>query len=171
MKSQNVLGVLGVAAATMAFTLTVFGPWSTGVSSDAKSIKPRVVQQKFTSHGCQFSLKTEKPEYRAGESPVVELTATNPTDKPVDTKVWVNLLVSDVPSPLSRVLAIPQPKWWNLWHVNLKPGETKTTKLTSDVKLAAKQDVTITMSDKQRTVLVKELPVRRGEPVAKVAAK
>ena len=54
-------------------------------------IKPKIVQPKFTSQGCEFTLKTGKPEYQAGESPVVELTATNPTGKAVEAKVWVSI--------------------------------------------------------------------------------
>ena len=60
MKAQNVFGVLGVAGATMAFTLMVLGPWNIGISEEAKSIKPRIVQPKFASHGCEFTLKNRQ---------------------------------------------------------------------------------------------------------------
>ena len=42
----------------------------------------------------------------------------------------------------------------------MKPGETKTTKLAADVKLAAEQEVSIGISDKKQTVMVEKLSVR-----------
>ena len=167
MRMQNVLGVLSVAGATMAFTLVVLGPWNVGVSKEAKSITPRIVQSTFASHGCEFALKTGKPTYKPGESPVVEVTAVNPTGKAVEATVWVSVQTTDVPSPLSRVMAIPRPAWSKPWSVSLKPGERTTTKLAADVKLAANQIVSITMSDAKRAVMVKELPVRRNELLKK----
>jgi hypothetical protein len=178
MRMQNVLGVLGVAGATMAFTLVALGPWNVGVSKEAKSITPTIVQPKFASHGCEFALKTEKPAYKPGESPVVEVTAVNPTGKAIEATVWVGILTTDVPSPMSRVMALPRPTWSKPWSVSLKPGERTTTKLAANVKLAANQVISITISDTKRAVMVKELPVRRNgllkksEPLKKgVAAK
>lgn len=171
MRVQNVFGVLGVAAATMTFTLMVLNPWNTGISEEAKGIQPRIAQPKFASHGCEFSLKTGKAEYKAGESPVVEVTAFNPTGKAVEATVWVSMLTGRVPSPMSRTLAIPTVSWSKSLCVSLKPGETKTTSVAADVKLADKQNVTITIGDKKQEVLVEELPVRRSEPVKKGVAK
>ena len=160
MKIRNVLDVLGVAAATMAFTLLAIGPWNTGISDDAKGIKPRIRQPKFTVQGCEFALKTEKPEYKMGQSPNVELSAVNPTAKTVETTVWVTISAVEKASSMSRVLSMPLPVWSQSWSVRLKPGETKTTKFATDVKLAAEQEVSIDMSDKKQTVMVKELSVR-----------
>ena len=64
-------------------------------------------------------------------------------------------------------MAVPQPTWSKSWSVSLKPGERKTTELAADVKLAANQIVSITISDKKQTVMVKELPMRRNEPLKK----
>ena len=72
---------------------------------------------------------------------------------------------------MSRTLAMPRPVWSKPWCVSLKPGETKTTRLAADVKLAANQNVSISMSDKQQTVLVKELPVRRGNAAEKAVSR
>jgi hypothetical protein len=171
MRVQNVFGVLAVALATMAFTLVAVGPWNVGVSADAKLIAPRIVQPKFASHGCQFTLKTAKAEYKPGEPPVLDVTAVNTTGKDAEATVWVSLMTTAVPSPLARALPIPRSAWSKSWCVSLKPGETKTTSLTADVKLSAKQNVTITIGDKQQAVMLKELPVRRSEPAKKAAAK
>jgi hypothetical protein len=171
MRVQNVLRVLAVALATMTFTLMAIGPWNTGVSKEAKSITPRIAQPTFASHGCQFTLKTAKTAYEPGQSPVVHLTAVNPTGKDATATVWVSLMTAEVTSPLARAMPIPRTAWSKPWCVSLKPGETKTTSLTADVKLGAKQNVTITIGDKEQAIMVKELPVRRGEPLKKAAAK
>ena len=171
MRVQDVFGVLGVAGATMAFTLVAFGPWNCGVSDDAKGIKPTIVQPKFASQGCEFTVKTGKPEYKPGESPVVDVTAVNPTGKAVEATVWVSVMTTTVRDLLSRTLTAPRPAWSKSWCVSLQPGETKTTQLATGIKLAAKQSVTISIGDKGRAVMVGELPVRRSEPVKKAAAK
>jgi hypothetical protein len=168
MKRNDVFGVLGVAGATLAFTLSVLGPWNTAASDDAKPIKPRILSPTLASHGCQFTLKTAKATYAAGESPTVELTAFNPTGQTADATVWVTLSATDVPSPLARTLAMLRPVWSKSWCVSLKPGETKTTSLTADAKLGAKQEVTITLRDKQQAVLIGKVPL--GRNIAPTAA-
>jgi hypothetical protein len=167
MRVHNVVGVLGVAGATMAFTLMVLGPWRFGISDETKRITPRIMQPKFASHGCDFTLKTGKTEYEVGETPVIEVTAVNPTGKAAEATVWIRLLTAEVPSPFARVMPVPRPSWSKSWSVSLKPGETGKTSLTADVKLAAKQNVMITISDAEREIMVKELPMRGTEHLTK----
>ena len=81
MRVQSVFEVAGVAAVTMVFTLMAFSPWNVGISDEAKGIRPRVLQPHFTSQGCQFGLKTEKPEYEAGQSPVDRIDGRQPDRK------------------------------------------------------------------------------------------
>ena len=167
---HEVLTVCGVAAATMAFTLVLLAPWSVGVSDEAPSIKPRVFPPKFVAQGCEFVLKTDKPEYQPGETPIVEIEASNPTDKAVETTVWVSVSAAAVPSEMSRVLSMPRPLWSQPWLVSLQPGEKKTTKLATDTKLPAKQNVTITLGDQKQAVLAESLPVRAEKAPAQAAA-
>lgn len=162
MRGRDVLGVLGVAVATMAFTLVLFGPWSIVASDETPPIKLRIAQPEFTSHGCVFALKTEKPDYQSGESPVVEIEAKNPTDATVEATVWLGLSAADVPSPMARTLAMPRPVWSKPYVVRLNAGETTTAKLDTAVKLAANQNVTITIGDKELAILAGEFPVRNG---------
>jgi hypothetical protein len=171
MERQNVLGVLGVAGATMAFALVLFGPWSVGISDDAKCITPKVLSPRFAAHGCEFTVKTGRASYQAGESPTVEVTAANPTDKAVEATAWISIMAGRVPSPLSRTLAMPQPVWKKSWSVSLKPGETKTARFDTDVKLAAKQNVTIMIGDKEQSVFMGTLPLNRVAAPKKAAAK
>lgn len=172
MRGRDVLGVLSVAGATMAFTLVLFGPWSIVASDEAPSIKPGIAQPEFTSHGCVFALKTGKPEYQPGESPVVEIEAKNPTDATVEATVWLSLLAAKVPSPMSRTLALPRSVWSKPYTVRLNAGETTTATLATDVKLAANQTVTVTIGDKEQTVLAREFPVLgNSAPVVTTAEK
>lgn len=162
MRGRDVLGVLGVAVATMAFTLVLFGPWSIVASDESTPIRPRIAQPEFTSHGCVFALKTGKLEYQSGESPVVEIEAKNPTDATIEATVWVGLLATDVPSPMARTLAMPRPVWSKPYTVRLNAGETATAKLDTEVTLAANQNITVTIGDKELAILAGEFPVRNG---------
>ncbi len=171
MRVQTVFEVGVVAAATMIFTLSVIGPWNIGVSDESKNIVPRILRPTFPSQGCTFSLKTEKTQYQAGEPLTMELKAVNPTEKAVTATVWIVVSSAKVPSPMSRVMTFPRPTWSKSWSVALTPGETKTAKFVADVKLTADQNISIAMSDKEQTVMVKELPVLRDRAATKDAAR
>ena len=89
MRVRDTLAVLGVAAATMAFTLVSLGPWNMAISDQAPAIKPRIFPPTFTAQGCEFVLKTEKAEYKAGDQLVLEIKANNTSNKAVNAKVWI----------------------------------------------------------------------------------
>ena len=161
MKVKDILAVLGVAAATTAFTVVLLGPQRVGATGKVEGIKPTIAQPKLTTGKCVFSLKTDKPSYQADEMPVFQIQATNPTEKPVETAVWVSMSSSSPASMLSRVMVLPKPLWTEKCLVKLKPGETKTISLASKTKLPAGQHVSITMSDKDLQVLARALSVQK----------
>jgi hypothetical protein len=153
MRLKKALMVLGVAGVTMAATLLFLTPPSGNHALAAPTIKPVIAQPQFKSQGCIFVLKTDKPVYEAGEAPVLEVTASNPTDQPVQAKVWVTLFATAPTSPLSRMVAVPRALWVRECVVHLQPGETKKVTLHSDARLPAKQDISIALSDKKETIL------------------
>lgn len=164
MRVHDLMSVLGVAAATAVFTLVLLGPWNVGASDEAAGIKPTILQPEFTSNGCVFTLKTDKPEYAAGETPVLEIQADNPSDKAVTATVWLSIMAADVPSPFARRMAFPQPIWSKPFAVDLKPGETTTTEITADIQLPANQNIMVTLGDAEQTLMATELPVLDGSP-------
>ena len=166
MRVKDILAILAVAAATTAFTVVLLGPGRVGATSQPEGIKPSIAQPKLEVGGCVFALKTDKASYRADEMPVFEIEATNTTDAPVEKTVWISMSSSSPPSPLSRVMVLPKPLSIEKYLVSLRHGETKTGRLASKAKLPAGQSVSITMSDKDLTVLARAFSVpNTGEQV------
>jgi hypothetical protein len=157
MRRQGVLVVFGTAAVTTAFTVMLFAPRGVGAGDAVTRIKAMIAQPHFTSQGCVLVLKTDQVEYEAGDRPTVEVKASNPTDKPVETTVWISISASAPASLMSRMLPVPRVLWSHSCVVSLKPGEAKTMSVTSDAKLPAGQNIAFTMTDKQRTVLASSL--------------
>jgi hypothetical protein len=160
MKRQSVLVVFGTAAVTTVFTVMLFAPSGVGAIDTIHRIKAVITQPQFESQGCVFVLKTDKAEYEAGDRPTVDIKASNPTDKAVEAKVWINILGSAPASLASRMLPIPRVLWSHPYVVSLKPSEVKTLNITSDAKLPAGQNISFTMTDKQRAVLAINLGVK-----------
>ena len=160
MRVKDILAVLGVAAATTAFTVGLLGPGRVAATSTVEGIKPVIAQPKLTVDGCVLSLETDKPVYKAGEAPRLQVKATNPTDQPVETTIWINMSASSPASPLSRMVVLPKPLWTEKCLVSLKPGQTMTVPLDTQTKLPAGESVSITMSDKDLTVLARALSVQ-----------
>ena len=161
MRVKDILAVLGVAAATVAFTVVLLGPRRVGATGKAEGIKPTIAQPELTTQKCVFTLKTDKPSYEAGEMPVLEVKASNPTDEPAEAAVWISMSSSGPALMISRVMVLPKPLWTEKCLVKLNPGETKTVTLATKTKLPAGQSVSITMSDKDLTVLARALNVQQ----------
>ncbi len=154
MTVKNVLEVLSVAAATMAFTLATLGPRWAGADGQSKGLKPTIVQPQLTSAGCRFSLSTDKATYAAGEPLVIRIEANNPTDKPVETTVWATVSTASPMVTLSRVAPMPAIPWSGDCAVSLAPGETKTVELETGINAPVAGSITITLSDKAQMVIV-----------------
>jgi hypothetical protein len=153
MKPQNLMTVLAAAAVTVAVTLGLAALWDGGSVHAGPSIKPVITQPQFTSHGCTFILKTDQPTYEAGQSPVIEVTATNPTDKPVDASVWVTVTSTAPMSRRSRMLTLPATLWSHQYDFSLKPGESKPLGATCAAKLPAGQEIRIILGDKNAGIM------------------
>ncbi|HUT12804.1 MAG TPA: hypothetical protein VMY42_20070 [Thermoguttaceae bacterium] len=157
MKVKDVLAVLGVAAATAAFVVVLLGPQRVDAVDEAQGIQPRIAQPKLTIEGCEITLKTDKPVYQPGETVTVQIEATNPTDQPVETSVWVTLSATEPASEFSRKLVMPRPLWSGECKVVLAPGETKTFTRVAEAELPAGQSISISMSDQQTAAMITEL--------------
>ncbi len=160
MKTRDIVAVLGVAAATMAFTLVLCLPGQVGAVDEPEGIKPQIAQPKLTVAGCEFTLTTDKPAYQPGEKPILKLTATNPTDQPAEATVHVSLDIRGIELMISRVARIPEPVWNGDWSVKLEPGETKEIELEPGAAIPAAGMVSVSLSNKDQTVMLKQMPVQ-----------
>ena len=155
MKLRNVLTVLGTAAVTAALTLMLFAP--RGDSAQAGPIvQPVIAQPQLTSQGCTFTLKTDKVNYEAGQSPKIEVKAINPTNHPINATVSVIVTATSPTSRMSRMLPIPTIVWSHEFAFNLAPDETKSLN-AGCAPLPAGGSVSITLSDQNTAVLAGQL--------------
>ncbi|HKI37263.1 MAG TPA: hypothetical protein VKA46_35745 [Gemmataceae bacterium] len=162
MKLHNVMTVLGTAAVTVAVTLTFAALRPVGVAEAGGVVKPVIARPQLTSQGCTFVLKTDKASYEEGESPKIEVTATNPTDKPVNATVWVTVSATAPTARMSRMLPRPSTLSSQEFAFSLKADETKSMTLTCSAKLPPGQDVRIILSDKKNAVMATNVAVPSG---------
>jgi hypothetical protein len=163
MKNRTVMTVLGTAAITTAVTLGLASLWAGGrADAGPLAVKPVIARPEFTSQGCKFVLKADKAAYEPEDSPVFEISATNTTGADVKAKVWINVLATAPSNPMSRMMPRPRSLWSQVVAFNLEPGESRTQKVTCEAKLPAGQSVSITLGDKQESIMPMNLPVTNG---------
>ncbi len=167
MKIQDIMAILGVAAATMAFTLVFAGPEQVDAvdqeANAATRITPIISQPTLTIAGLEIKLAMDKPDYAAGDKPVVTIETTNPTDKRVETNLWVGMTSSSLLSRMSRAPTMPNYLWSESIPLTLEPGETKQFQFTTEKELVAGNTVSVTMSNTdQKAAFAKMLNLRRG---------
>jgi hypothetical protein len=164
MKLQNVFTVAGTAGITMAITLMLLGPRDSNPAY-AAGVKPVIAQPQFQSQGCTFVLKTDKATYEEGQSPVFELTASNPSTNSVQTRIWLSIMASAPNSRASRMAVMPRTLWLQECAGSLLPKETKKIAVSCDAKLPAGQDIFIIMTDKNETIRLANPEIRaNAEP-------
>jgi hypothetical protein len=153
MKLRTLMTVLGTAAATVAVTLSFAAVYGDNTAQAAPTVKPLIAQSQFTSQGCTFTLKTDKPAYEQDTSPAIEVTATNPTKQPVKASVWVTVTSTSPMSRMSRMLPRPTTLWAHEYEFSLEPGQTKSLSATCTAKLPAGHEIRILLTDKKTAVV------------------
>ena len=164
MRLQGAYVVLATAAVTAVFTVSLLAPNGVGAVDAAATIKPLIPQPRLESQGCGFVLKTDKPDYEAGDRPSIEVTASNPADgKAVATKVWVNISARAPESLQSRMLPIPETLWSHPYVFDLKPGASKALTIRSDIKLPAGKVISISITGNEQTILATSVSTRKAD--------
>ncbi len=161
MTRRDVFAVLGVAAVTMAFTLAAMGPDRVEAVDETGQIKPLIATPKLSVDGCEFTVTTDKPTYQPGEAPTLQVRAVNPSEKAVETTVWVSVSANEIASLVSRVpfAKTPEPVWSHKWLVQLGPGEEKEITLKTEAELSVGQMVSVTLSHQDLSILAQQLNV------------
>jgi hypothetical protein len=152
MKINGALSVLFVAAATAAITLAVLLPGQVTATNATEAVQPTIAKPTLKSLGCTFSIAAIEEAIKAGDKPTLKLTATNPTDKPVEATVAVNMTSMAPMSPMSRMMPMPRSLWKRGCTIGLKAGETKTLTLSPDVTLPAGQVISVQLTDNKQAV-------------------
>lgn len=149
------LGILGTTLVAGAFVLALAARQQSNpvadavnptVVADTKDATPPAPRSEMDATGCHFEMSTDKTEYQPGDLPVLTLVARNLTNRSVETNIQLQILAMAPPSPLSRVMPMPQAIWTGDCLVNLAPGETRSFALKADTELAANRLLTVTMA-------------------------
>ena len=171
MKPRSVLTVLVSAAMTVAVTLALALPRDNEAQA-APAVRPVIAKPELKSQGCTFTVKTDRTEYEAGQAPVIEVAATNPTDQAAKAKVWVAVTATAPTDPRLRMLPIPRTLWSHEFAFGLEPRETKSLTATCDAALPAGQAISITLSDQKTAVTANAFGVpAQGNPNVPVPAR
>lgn len=168
MKVGSITTVLGVAAVTMTITLALTGAARLeAVDPDAKAdMMPVISQPTLEIDGIQIKLTMDKSQYAAGDEPILLLAATNPTDRRVETNVWLGMTASSPQSLLSRVPTMPKYLWTENCPIALEPGMTEHYQLNTGQKLVAGNTISVTMSDTDQRAAMAKLLELRAQPAA-----
>lgn len=162
MTRRDLAAVFTWACATLGLTLAMGLPSVLQATGEGK-LAPEVVLAKLAVSGCELSIApvmAEKKEgasgkvaYKAGESPVFQLKAVNTTTKEVEVAWSVQVTATEIPSPLARMLSMPKTIWKDSGRIALRPGETVTKQLATDIKLPDRSNINVVLeSDKQSIV-------------------
>ena len=121
-----------------------------------------IARPELASQGCKFVLKADKATYEAGDSPIFEVTATNTTKQDLKAKVWINVSAVAPTNPMSPCCRTRIRSRQQEVTFSLEPGETRTQKVACAANLPAGQSVSITLGDKQETIMPMNVPVTSG---------
>jgi hypothetical protein len=166
MNVKNVMTVLVVAALTAALTIAAASSLTNGTAEAGPTAKPTIVQPLFESQGCTFVMKTDMEAYEGKEHPVIEVTASNPSNQPVKATVYVAISGTSPLALASRMMPRAETFWKQDYAFDLGPNETKSQKHTCNVaiggnSLTAKQNVRIVMGDSKLAVLANEFAIQQ----------
>ena len=144
MKRVDLLAVGGWAVATMGLTLAMFLPGGLVAVDSSAAVKAEIRRPTLTARGCELSARLIDPQakaptaalisYKTGDQPVVEMTAVNRTDKPVEVPWSLSMRAAGPVSPMSRMGPVAKEIWCQKGTLMLKAGETQT--LTLETKTA-----------------------------------
>ena len=148
MKRQDLTTVAAIAVGTAVLTVLTFwtGPLEAGGEPDANGAK--YVRPKLACAGVEMTLATpDGVAFKAGEKPVLELTAVNTTSQPAELSVDVAMSAMAPTDALSRTPAIPARVWHCDQSIALKPRETRVFTLATGVALPANRLISVALRE------------------------
>lgn len=145
---RNVLGVAAVAALTMSATIAVFQSGQVGADDAEEPVKveeiaritPEISTPTLEADGATIKLSLDKESYDDGDKPVVTVTVTNNSDKPLKHEISVAMTRTNF-SAMSRMGPIPTVVWRHKEAVSVEPGKTETVELKTDTAIEASSEV------------------------------
>ncbi len=170
MKAKDLL-VIGCTALVTALA----GGWILQPAKTANAVPKqaailRAAPAVLENNGIKLSLKADRQDYKAGDKPVMTLTAVNTSSQPKSVEVKVRMLASSPASKYARMVSLPTENWTDTLLVALKANERKTLVLPTDAKLSAGKDVFFTLQVDQQVIRAAGFFVEAEKIPTKLAA-
>lgn len=119
------IAVTALVTALAATALFWTGPV---VAKDGK--KQEIPWPTLKADGVEITLRAQKTAYKAGEKPVIELVAFNPTNAAATIRATVQMMSMQQPAVMSRIALPVRKSWETERELLLAAGERKTVRIT-----------------------------------------
>ena len=159
MKIRDVMVMAGVAIVATAVAIALWPTMPAALADSEDKPQPPAMEVQ----GVVLTIQTDEASCKAGDRPVVRVTARNPSDKPADVDATVVMTTTAPASPFARMLPMPTKVWSHACKVTLAPNETRTFELEPDVAVAEKKVVSFSLQSggkMVRVTLSTPLPVK-----------
>ncbi len=146
MNRKDLMTVMTVAVGTAALALAALWPDSLGAGDEPQPLLPKIAHPKLLATGVELTLSpAENRVFKAGDEPVLELTALNTQENPADITVHLAMSRTSPADPLSRVVRAPTAIWHCDQSLALAPKETKTIVLNTRTKLPPNSLISVSL--------------------------
>jgi len=112
----------------------------------------------------RLTLDLDRTAHKAGETPVVTLTAVNTRDRASKLKVVVGMTTVQPASPMARMMPRPTQVWSHSCKVKLKPRQTRTFELPTGVALKAGNVVAFSLRAGRESITAARFSVPPSDP-------
>ena len=147
MKENDPVVIMTVALGTAALTVLTLWPGTVDAGNDAV-LPAQNPTPKLASRGIEMTLKTVDGRVpKAGEAPVLELTAVSLTNLPSRVCAQVTMSASSPADALSRAIRMPAAFWVDKREFIVGPGETKRFTLTCGTNLPPNKFISVSLQD------------------------
>ena len=134
MTTQDAGVILGTALGTVALAV---GLWHAPPVVATQADKEQTKEARLDTGDVQVSVRLDKPQYRAGDKPVVVVTAVNRSGCARSTNVGLEMSSTRPPSYVSRSVALPRPIWSEPCMIALPAHQSRTLELPTNVAVEA----------------------------------
>ncbi len=162
MRWRDVAVVGGTALATALVALPIL---CVGYAIANDGAKAEIQWPVLRTNGAEITLRAEKSAYSAGETPVIQLVAANPSGTPVTLEAQVRMMAQPLPSMMMRAMPVARQRWEQRTVIQLGANEQKVIPLPTGTAAAAGSRVTFQLSVGTSKVTTPPITVPGGEPL------
>ncbi len=149
MKTNDLLTMTTVALGTAALTVLTLWPGTLDAGNDDQLPAP-IAKPKLLSRGVEMTLATAHGKIpKAGDIPVLELTAVSHTNAPARICARVTMNISSPADVFSRTIRMPTVLWVDNREFTVRPGEKKTIQFVCSTNLPPNKFISVSLQDVQ----------------------